>query len=160
MVRVVVRRLVVVTSIVVAVHVDAPAAVASAHDVLPAVAMLGPHFGVRSARPAETRARDTVHRPAPLVPLYVSFGALQVLDTHSTRHALARGYDESNPVLRPVAGNGTAMVLVKVGATAATIVAVERLWRRNRVAAVLTMIGINAGYAIVVANNYRKAGTP
>ena len=51
------------------------------------------------------------------------------------------------------------MVLVKVGATALTIAAVERLWRRNRVAAVLTMIGINAGYTAVVAHNYRKFGS-
>jgi hypothetical protein len=33
------------------------------------------------------------------------------------------------------------------------------LWRRkHRKAAVLTMIAANVGYALIVSNNYRKAG--
>lgn len=152
------RRPLVVSAIAIALHVSATATSASVHDLLPAVAMLQPHLNARLAEVPDT-ARDVERRPPALLPLYVSFAALQVLDTDSTRQALARGYTESNPVLRPVAGNSTSMVLVKVGATVLTIAAVERLWRRNRVAAVLTMIGINAGYAVVVAQNYRKVGS-
>jgi hypothetical protein len=150
------RRSLAVSAIAGALHVGAPAASAFVHDLLPAVAMLQPHLSARLADVPEVVFRPE-RRPASLVPLYVTFAALQVLDTNSTRHALARGYAESNPLLRPVAGSGAAMMLVKTGATAATVVAVERLWRRNRLAAVLTMIGINAGYAVVVAHNYRTA---
>ena len=154
-----VRRPFVVSTIAIALHVGATATSASVHDLLPAVAMLQPHLHARLAAAPEI-ASAVERRPPALLPLYVSFAALQVLDTDSTRQALDRGYAESNPLLRPVAGNSTSMVLVKVGATVLTIAAVERLWRRNRVAAVLTMVGINAGYAVVVAHNYRKAGHP
>jgi hypothetical protein len=153
------RRPLVVSTFLIALHVSATATSASVHDLLPAVAMLQPHLNARLATVPEI-AHAVEHRPPALLPLYVSFAALQVLDTDSTRQALARGYAESNPLLRPVAGNRTSMALVKVGATVLTIAAVERLWRRNRVAAVLTMVGINAGYAVVVAHNYRKAGQP
>lgn len=151
------RRPLVVSAIAIALHVSASATSASAHDLLPAVAMLQPHLNARLADVPEIPPPAQARPPA-LLPLYISFAALQVLDTDSTRQALARGYAESNPVLRPVAGNSTSMVLVKIGATVLTIAAVERLWRRNRVAAVLTMIGVNAGYAVVVAQNYRKVG--
>ena len=50
------------------------------------------------------------------------------------------------------------MLAIKVGATAGTIFAVEKLWRHNRTAAVLTMIGVNAGYALLVGSNYRRGG--
>ena len=151
------RRLPAVSAIALVLYLGAPAASASVHDLLPAVAMLHPHLIATPAAAASVASRPE-GRPASLVPLYVTFAALQVLDTDSTRHALARGYAEGNPVLRPVAGSGATMMLVKAGATIATIAAVERLWRRNRLAAVLTMIGINAGYAIVVTRNYQKAG--
>ena len=151
------RRSLAVSATVVALHVGAPAASAFMHDLLPAVAMLQPHLTATPAGAAGVVAPPE-RRPASLVPLYVSFAALQVLDANSTRHALSRGYAEGNPVLRPAVENEAAMMLVKAGATVATIAAVERLWRRNRVAAVLTMIGINTGYAIVVARNYHKAG--
>lgn len=152
------RRPLVVSAIAIALHVSAAATSASVHELLPAVAMLQPHLNARLVAVPEI-APAAERRPSALLPLYVSFAALQVLDADSTRQALARGYAESNPLLHPVAGNSTSMVLVKVGATALTIAAVERLWRRNRVAAVLTMIGINAGYTAVVAHNYRKAGS-
>ena len=128
---------------------------ASTHDVLPAVVMVLPHLVARAAPPPP--ALPEPRRPVALPPLYVMFASLQVLDFHSTRSAMARGYEESNPVLRPVADNRGALLLVKVGATAATIVAVEKLWKRNRVAAVATMVAVNTGYAIIVANNYGKS---
>jgi hypothetical protein len=41
--------------------------------------------------------------------------------------------------------------------TASVIACTERLWRHNRVAAVVTMIAVNGAYAAIVANNYRTA---
>lgn len=97
-------------------------------------------------------------RPAVLPALYASFATLQVLDAHSTHRATSRGYVESNPLMRPTSDNIGATLAIKAGATAATIFAVEKLWKRNRTAAVLTMIGVNAGYALLVSSNYRRGG--
>src|SRR4029453_17871023 len=47
-------------------------------------------------------ARAEQHRPGALVPLYASFGALQILDTRSTLQALDRGGVEANPVMKGV----------------------------------------------------------
>jgi hypothetical protein len=89
--------------------------------------------------------------------MYVSFSALQVLDAHSTFHGVSRGARESNPLLRGVAGSPAAYAAVKVGATAGTIYFTEKLWKRNRKAAIATMIGANIAYGFVVSRNYAVA---
>ena len=48
-----------------------------------------------TAAPADDRYVVREHRPGALVPLYVSFSALQVLDMHSTAGALGRGAVQS-----------------------------------------------------------------
>ena len=106
------------------------------------------------ARPLEVR---TVARPAPLLGLYVSLAGLQALDLVSTRQALNAGAVEANPVVAPFAGSPLAFALIKAGVTSATIVASERLWKKNPKAALLTMIALNAAYGVVVAHNYRVA---
>ena len=95
-------------------------------------------------------------RPAPLVSLYVSFATLQALDVASTRMALRAGGVEANPLVAPIAGSPLALA-VKASVAGAMIYASERLWKTNRKAAVLTMIGLNAAYGIAVAHNYRMA---
>jgi hypothetical protein len=137
-------------------------AVAGPQHVQPALMAL-PHVEHTSAldRPpqplAPIRPLD-MPRPAPLVPLYMTFAALQVLDIDSTVEALDRGYRESNPLMQPVSGNRGAMLAVKAGVTLGTIMLVERVWKgRHRRAAVLTMIGVNVGYGLIVASNYRRA---
>jgi len=94
-------------------------------------------------------------RPAPLVPLYLAFVALQVADVASTRRALEAGGREANPIVRGLANNSAAMLAVKAGATAGTIYLVERLWKKNRTAAVILMTALNGAYAAIVAYNYR-----
>lgn len=94
-------------------------------------------------------------RPAALMPLYGSLIALQGLDIHSTRSALGAGGAEANPAMRPVVKNGAAFVAVKAGATAGVIWASEKLWRKNRKAAVIFASVVNVAMAAVVANNYR-----
>jgi hypothetical protein len=93
-------------------------------------------------------------RPAVLVPLYVSFGAMQALDMLSTRHALAQGGREGNPVLGAASGSPVATAALKAGATATIIVLTEKLAKRNRFAAIAVMVGLNSAYAIVVSHNY------
>lgn len=117
---------------------------------------------IELARPPGTftMPAPAAERPALLRPLYVSFATLQVLDAYSTYRATERGYRELNPMLQPASNNLGAMLALKAGATAATIFAVEKLWKRNRTAAVLTMVGINAAYGFVVSHNYRQAREP
>jgi hypothetical protein len=103
------------------------------------------------ARPLAVSASS---RPAPLVGLYVSLASLQALDITSTRRALNAGGVEANPLVAPIAGSPLAMLALKAGVTGAAIYASERLWKKNRVAAVMTMIGLNAAHAAVVAHNY------
>ena len=99
---------------------------------------------------------DPQHRrPGTLLPLYASFGALQGLDAHSTHLALANGHAEANPLMRGIAGNTAGMIAVKGAATAGVVYAAERMWRRNRTAAVLFMCAANSAMVWVVQHNYR-----
>jgi hypothetical protein len=94
-------------------------------------------------------------RPGALVPLYVSFAALQVLDLHSTAGALDRGAVEANPIVRPFASNQFGMVAVKAAGTAGVILASEQMWKKNKVAAVVFMVASNSAMTWVVQHNYR-----
>ena len=107
-----------------------------------------------SANAAEV-ARAHERRPDPLVPLYVSFSALQVLDIHSTWRAVDRGAVEANPVLRGVVGNQVGLVALKAAGTAGLIYASEKMWKRNRAASIIFMVAANSAMAWVVQNNYR-----
>jgi uncharacterized protein DUF5658 len=99
------------------------------------------------------RARE--RRPDALVPLYVSFSALQVLDIHSTTRAIDRGAVEANPVVRGVVGNQAGLVALKAAGTAGLIYASEKMWKRNRTASIIFMVAANSAMAWVVQNNYR-----
>jgi hypothetical protein len=44
-------------------------------------------------------------RPAAVMPLYVSFVALQLIDVHSTSRALDRGAVEANPLMKGLASH-------------------------------------------------------
>ena len=94
-------------------------------------------------------------RPDSLIPLYFSFCALQVLDTHSTWRAIDHGAVEANPVLRGVVGNQVGLVALKAAGTAGLIYASEKMWKRNRTASVIFMVAANSAMAWVVQNNYR-----
>lgn len=104
------------------------------------------------AGPPEPIVRD---RPAALVPLYVAFAGLQVLDAHSTLSAVEGGARETNPVIRQALGNTAGMLALKSGAAVGVVLLTEKLWPRNRTAAVLTMIAINSAYVTIAAHNYR-----
>ena len=94
-------------------------------------------------------------RPGGLLPLYVSFASLQALDAHSTTRALDRGAVEANPLMRGLAGHPVGMFAVKAAATAAVVYSAERIWKKNKAAAVIFMVAANSGMAWVVQHNYR-----
>jgi hypothetical protein len=124
--------------------------VAAAPDADPAV--------LRFKRLIEWRHQFATWRRATgtVFPLYVSYAALQIVDVHSTTRALDRGEVEANVVLRGLAGSPVPLTLVKASATAATIYLVERVRRKSRKAAILTMVGLNSAYATIVATNYHR----
>ncbi|HVH27862.1 MAG TPA: DUF5658 family protein [Vicinamibacterales bacterium] len=107
--------------------------------------------------PAELVAAPRPQRPAALVPLYISFGVLQGLDVHSTSRALENGAVEANPLMKGVADSAVGLAAVKAAAGAGVIFASERMWKRNRVAAVLFMTATNSAMAWVVQHNHRVA---
>jgi Domain of unknown function (DUF5658) len=114
--------------------------------------------GIETERPQLTAPRLAAEprRPQALVPLYASLIVLQGLDIHSTRSAIASGGREANPAMRGVVKNSAAFVAVKAGATAGVIWASEKMWKKNRKAAVIFAAIVNGAVAAVVANNYRR----
>ena len=98
-------------------------------------------------------------RPAGLMPLYVSFAGVQALDVHSTLRGVRNGSREANPLMGGVVGSPAAFMAVKAGATAGTIYLTEKMWKRSRKAAIITMIGANIAYGLVVSHNYRVGQT-
>jgi len=89
------------------------------------------------------------------VPLYAGFATLQALDYASTTRALASGgAHEANPMMRSIVNSPPAFIAVKAAATAGVIVAGERMWKKNRVAAVIFVAAMNGAMTAVVARNY------
>ena len=95
-----------------------------------------------------------LRRPPALLPLYITFATLQMLDAHSTTKALQNGGVEANPVVASFAGNTGALYATKIATVAATVFIGEKLWRKNRFGAIMTMMAINSAYAVVVRHNY------
>jgi hypothetical protein len=114
-------------------------------------------LSVASPLAAQDGERASPARPASLIPLYISFGSLQALDIHSTFRALGNGGSEVNPVIGSVMGKPAGLIALKGGATVGIIYVTEKVARRSRTAAVLTMIGLNSACAMVVARNYSIA---
>lgn len=113
--------------------------------------------GSEVAFPTAAPDFSRLRRPVLLPALYAANIALQGLDAHSTIKALDGGAREANPLMKGVADHRGALLAVKVGAAASTIYFAEKLWRRNRVAAVALMVAVNGVSAAVVAHNYRVA---
>jgi hypothetical protein len=98
-------------------------------------------------------ATGSARRPPALLPLYISFTALQLADVHTTLGALAAGDREGNPVFSGLQ-SPAAMLGVKTALAVGTIYAVERLRKKKPRTAVVLMIALNSAYAGVVAHNY------
>jgi hypothetical protein len=108
------------------------------------------------AQPALDARQPT--RPALLAPMYGTYIALQGLDIHSTLTTVGSGHArEGNPLLPDAAHNPAGLIAIKAASTAGVIWGTEKLWKRNRVAAVVLMVGVNSAMAAIVAHNYRHA---
>jgi len=91
--------------------------------------------------------------------LYFSTVSLQMLDAHSTHFLIDKGGRETNPMLAWLTPNKPAFYAAKAGFAAATILAAHSLAKRNKPAAIITLVAVNGVYAAVVAHNYRAANS-
>jgi hypothetical protein len=82
---------------------------------------------------------------------------MQALDVHSTLRALGRGGVEANPLMASATRNKTAFIALKAGVALSTVMAARNMSKRNKVAAIVTLVAINSAYAFVVNHNYRVA---
>ena len=98
-----------------------------------------------------------LERPAILPALYVTLGAMQAWDIYSTRAAISAGAREANPAASPFSRHTGSMLGLKAATTAGTIFFAERMWKKNKVGAVIMLIAINGATAAVSMNNTRNA---
>ena len=101
-----------------------------------------------------TPASRPESRPAALVPLYISFAALQAADIGTTLHNVNAGAPELNPLMGGVVHSPAAFVATKAALGTVSIYCAEKLWKRNRAAAIALMVGLNGLSATIVARNY------
>ena len=98
------------------------------------------------------------NRPSTLMlSLYASTAVMQALDVHSTLSAFRAGATEANPLMQGVTRNRATFMAVKAGVAVSTIFTARQLARRNKVAAIATLIAINTASAMVVHHNYKVA---
>lgn len=89
--------------------------------------------------------------------LYASTAVLQALDVHSTLRGLDRSAMEANPLMSGLTKNKFAFIGVKAAVAIGTIYAGREMAKKNKVAAIITLVAINAVYGYVAHNNYKVA---
>jgi len=115
---------------------------------------------VLAAGQVPVRFGNEARRPGPsalMTSLYASTAVMQALDVHSTLLALDRGAVEANPLMSGATRNRAAFVALKAGVALSTVMAAKNMSKRNKVAAVLTLVAINSAYAMIVNHNYNVA---
>jgi hypothetical protein len=127
----------------------------TAADDTPEPAAKPPALTAQVERAAAATFQQAERRPPALIPLYASFVTLELLDVHSTSRALASGGVEANPAVRGFADNSAAMIAMKAAGSAGLIFASEKIWKKNKTAAVVLMVATNSAMAWVVAHNYQ-----
>jgi hypothetical protein len=93
-------------------------------------------------------------RPSLLPVLYASYLTLQAADIVSTRKAISAGAQEANPLMG--AGQMGTMIAAKAAAGASTMYFTEKLWKKNRMGAIVMMAALNGATAAIVAHNTRN----
>ena len=96
-------------------------------------------------------------RPAALPLLYATLAVTQSWDVYSTRAALKAGAREANPAVATFSSSTGAMIGLKAATTAGTILFAERMWKKNKVAAIVMLGVINGATAAISVHNMRNA---
>lgn len=107
--------------------------------------------------PATPALVQQARRPAILPLLYATLGATQAWDVYSTQTALEAGAREANPATAAFGTSTGALIGLKAATMAGTIVFAERMWKKNRVAAIVMLVAVNGATAAVAMHNMRNA---
>ena len=96
---------------------------------------------------ASAGQRSTLHA------LSGAYIVMSMFDYVSTTQALNRGAEERNPLLAAMAQHSGTLLLTKAAITASTILMAQRLWKRNRPAAIAVMVGANLATGFIAFHN-------
>ena len=61
---------------------------------------------------------------------------------------------EANPVMGALVSSPAAVIASKAAVTLGVFYVSEKLWRRHKVSAILTLLALDSGYAMIAAHNY------
>jgi len=89
--------------------------------------------------------------------LYAATAVMQALDVHSTLSAFNAGAVEGNPLMSGVSRNKGSFIAMKAAVATSAIFAARGVAKRNKVAAIATLVAINSAYAMVARHNYQVA---
>ncbi len=113
--------------------------------------------GVKSIDAREYERQMFGNKRGPvLTSLYGSLIALNALDIVTTRKMMAKGGTELNPLMKGAAGSTHLMLGLKLTTTAATILIMDRVGKRNHRAAVIAATAANLLMSAIVANNMKQ----
>jgi hypothetical protein len=137
----------------------------------PIMGLLAAESAAPVAAPATPAAVDTPQFPSDLgrsalggrskglLPIYAATAVMQALDVHSTMQVLNRGGGEGNPMLQGLVSNKPAFMAAKAAVAASTIYAASRIARHSKIGAIVTLVGLNSIYAMVISHNYKLANS-
>ena len=151
-------RLVPIACISVCTWMNAPAAAQTAPSISLAAATHGALAGREAGRSHDEPVAELDRgQDGAVLAMYLATIATQMLDVHSTLHAVERGAVDANPVVRGLVGNPAAFVSVKAAVGVGVAYATHRIARRNRTAGIVASIAINSACLMIAAHNYRAA---
>jgi hypothetical protein len=104
-----------------------------------------------------TVQRSTVERPVILPALYATLGGMQAWDIYTTTRALTVGAHEANPTAATFSSHAGSLVGLKAATTVGTIFFAERMWKKNKVGAIVMLVAVNGATAAVSMHNMRNA---
>jgi hypothetical protein len=87
--------------------------------------------------------------------LYTSLVAVQMADGYMTQWGLSHGAVEVNPLQQRVVNHSAAAWTMKATAIAVPILVAEASWRKNRTAAIASIVLANAVSSLVAWHNIR-----
>lgn len=99
-------------------------------------------------------------RPRGLMPLYVSYAALQMSDAATTVKALGIGAHEANGFMGSITKHPVPFFSLKAAVAGLGILGAERIWRKGgRKSALVVMLAGNALMGVVVNHNLKVIHT-
>ena len=121
---------------------------------MPRIILIAVFVYVLCSAPAFAQQQnDSEHQAAraALISLAAASASLQAYDTYSTLSALNLGAVEANPAMRGLARRPAALVAVKAGVAASSILASAQLWKQHHRKSAIALLVITNGTMTAVA---------